>query len=184
MLVLEWADMNCTSTAAKISPVQSAVSVREPTLNSPSICSILGKETYLPSYSAWYGASDKLRTHSGLTLYPKKWNKELLYVRDKINDVANVQFNGVLINWHRDGDDSINWHADDERSLGLNPVVGSVNFGETRDFVLKKCDKSEKLTIPVKHGTLLIMRGELQHFWEHSVPKRTKIKHDRINLTF
>ena len=102
MLVLEWAEMNCTSTAAKISPVQSAVSVREPTLNRPFIYSIVGKETYLPSYSAWYGASDK----------------------------------------------------------------------------------SEKLTIPVKHGTLLIMRGELQHFWEHSVPKRIKIKHDRINLTF
>ena len=61
---------------------------------------------------------------------------------------------------------------------------GSVNFGETRDFILKKCDKSEKLTIPVKHRTLLVMRGELQHLWEHSVPKRTKIKHDRINLTF
>ena len=143
-----------------------------------------GKETYLPRYSAWYGDNDKPYTYSGLTLYPKKWNKGLLYIRDKINNVSNVQFNSVLMNWYRDGNDYINWHADDERSLGLNPVVGSVNFGETRDFVLRKFDKSEKLIIPVKHGTLLVMRGELQHFWEHSVPKRTKIKHDRINLTF
>lgn len=143
-----------------------------------------GKETYLPRYSAWYGDSDKPYTYSGLTLHPKPWNKGLLTIKDKINGVANVQFNSVLMNWYRDGNDYMGWHADDEKSLGLNPVIGSVNFGEARDFVLRRRDNAEKLVIPVKHGTLLVMKGELQHFWEHSVPKRTKRNHDRINLTF
>jgi alkylated DNA repair dioxygenase AlkB len=41
-----------------------------------------------------------------------------------------------------------------------------------------------KITIPLNHGTLLIMKGGLQHYWQHSVPKRKKVKDMRINLTF
>jgi hypothetical protein len=71
-----------------------------------------GKEVYLPRYSAWYGDSDKTYTYSGLTLQPKKWNKGLLFIKDKIDKVAKVHFNSVLMNWYRDGDDYINWHTD------------------------------------------------------------------------
>jgi hypothetical protein len=28
------------------------------------------------------------------------------------------------------------------------------------------------------------MKGGLQHYWQHSVPKRKKVKDMRINLTF
>jgi alkylated DNA repair dioxygenase AlkB len=143
-----------------------------------------GKEVYLPRYSAWYGDSDKTYTYSGLTLQPKKWNKGLLFIKDKIDKVAKVHFNSVLMNWYRDGDDYINWHTDAEPELGKNPIIGSVNFGETRDFIIRKNDKSEKISIPLKHGTLLIMGGEMQHFWQHSAPKRKKIKKARVNLTF
>ncbi|MDC4368196.1 alpha-ketoglutarate-dependent dioxygenase AlkB, partial [Acinetobacter baumannii] len=83
------------------------------------------------------------------------------------------------------GDDYMNWHADDEKELGKNPIIASVNFGETRDFVLKNNqDENIKIKIPLNHGTLLIMKGALQHFWQHSVPKRANIKKSRFNLTF
>ena len=143
-----------------------------------------GKEVYLPRYSAWYGDSNKPYTYSGLTLQPKKWNKGLLYIKNEIEKVAKTQFNSVLMNWYRDGEDYINWHADNEKELGKNPIIASVNFGKTRDFIIRKNDKSEKITIPLKHGTLLIMSGEMQHFWQHSVPKRKKVKQARFNLTF
>ncbi|HPE62296.1 MAG TPA: alpha-ketoglutarate-dependent dioxygenase AlkB, partial [Thiolinea sp.] len=69
--------------------------------------------------------------------------------------------------------------------LGENPVIASVNFGETRNFAIRrKDDHKKKIDIPLSHGTLLIMRGELQHFWEHSIPKRKKVKKSRFNLTF
>ncbi len=143
-----------------------------------------GKEIYLPRYSAWYGDSDKPYTYSGLTLQPKKWNKGLLYIKAEIEKVAKTRFNSVLMNWYRDGDDYINWHSDAEPELGKNPTIASVNFGETRDFIIRKNDKSEKITIPLKHGTLLIMSGKMQHFWQHSVPKRKKANQPRFNLTF
>lgn len=77
------------------------------------------------------------------------------------------------------------WHADDEPELGVNPLIASVNFGETRDFVLRRNDEPrQKIVIPLQHGTLLVMGGALQHYWQHSVPKRKRVKGSRFNLTF
>lgn len=144
-----------------------------------------GKIIFLPRYSAWYGDSDKPYTYSGLTLYPKPWNKGLLYIKDKLDQVAGVQFNSVLMNWYRNGEDYINWHTDAEKELGSNPTIGSVNFGATRRFQIRRIDDhNEKINVPLKHGTLLIMRGELQHFWQHAVPKERKVKESRFNMTF
>ena len=144
-----------------------------------------GKEIYLPRYSAWYGDDDAPYTYSGLTLQPNKWNKGLLFLKNEIEKAASVNFNSVLMNWYRDGEDYLNWHTDAEKELGKNPVIASLNFGETRRFVIRRNDnKKEKLEFALKHGTLLIMRGELQHFWQHSVPKQKSVKTNRINLTF
>lgn len=146
---------------------------------------MFGKDIFLPRYSAWYGDSDKPYTYSGLTLQPKNWNKGLNYIKDQISKIADVNFNSVLMNWYRDGEDYINWHTDAEKELGKNPVIGSVNFGATRRFIIRRIDdKKEKVELPLKHGTLLIMKGELQHYWQHSVPKEKKVKEDRVNLTF
>lgn len=144
-----------------------------------------GKQVFLPRYSAWYGDSDKPYTYSGLTLQPKPWNKGLLFIKEQIDKVANIQFNSVLMNWYRDGEDYISWHTDAEKELGINPVIGSVNFGATRRFQLRRIDNAnEKIEVPLKHGTFLLMRGQTQHFWQHAVPKEKKIKEARFNLTF
>ena len=36
----------------------------------------------------------------------------------------------------------------------------------------------------LKNGSLLLMLSETQHHWEHSIPKRLKVKNQRVNLTF
>ena len=143
-----------------------------------------GKEIYVPRYSAWYADENKSYTYSGTTFKPKKWNKGLLYIKERIENTLNLSFNSVLMNWYRDGEDWMGWHADDEKELGTNPIIASVNFGEERDFLIKSNETNEKITIPLKHGTLLIMSGKLQHHWKHSVPKRKKRKNARFNLTF
>lgn len=146
---------------------------------------LYGKIIPLPRITAWYGDSGKYYTYSSIKSIPNEWNKGLLYLKEKIEKFVGVEFNSVLLNWYRDGDDYLNWHADDEKELGVNPVIASVNFGETRDFLLRRNDDaSKKLIIPLKHGTLLLMSGELQHYWKHSVPKRKGVKGSRFNLTF
>jgi alkylated DNA repair dioxygenase AlkB len=144
-----------------------------------------GNTIPLPRLTSWYGDPGNSYSYSGITSQPNAWNEGLLVIKSKIEDFAGNSFNGVLLNWYRNGEDSLSWHADNEKVLGTNPVIASANFGETRDFLLRKnADKTQKLCIPLKHGTLLVMKGALQHHWQHSVPKRMKVSGSRFNLTF
>jgi alkylated DNA repair dioxygenase AlkB len=146
---------------------------------------LYGRTIPLPRLTAWYGDAGRSYTYAGIRSEPNEWNKGLLYLKQETERLAGLEFNSVLLNWYRDGEDYLNWHADDEKELGLNPVIGSVNFGETRDFFLRRnVDTSQKIVLPLKHGTLLIMRGEIQHNWQHSVPKRKRVDGSRFNLTF
>ena len=143
-----------------------------------------GKQVNFPRLTAWYGDNDKPYSFSGITLEPKIWNEELLIIKEKIQQISKVNFNSVLLNQYRSGNDSISWHTDAEKELGENPVIASVNFGATRKFQLRHIHTKEKLEIELTHGSLLIMQGELQHYWQHQVPKTSKVVGERINLTF
>jgi len=111
--------------------------------------SMFGKQIYVPKFSAWYGDENKSYTYSGICFKPKKWNKGLLYIKEQIETRLNLKFNSVLLNWYRDGQDHMGWHSDDEKELGTNPVIASVNFAEERDFLLKlnTSDEKSKLTL-------------------------------------
>ena len=99
-----------------------------------------------------------------------------MFLKEQIEKISNTNFNSVLMNWYRDGEDYINWHTDAEKELGQNPIIASINFGATRRFLIRQSDDNAvKLEFPLKHSTLLIMKGELQHFWQHSVPKEKKL---------
>jgi alkylated DNA repair dioxygenase AlkB len=143
-----------------------------------------GKELLFPRLTAWYGDNDKPYSFSGITLQPQQWTKELLEIKRKVETKVDASFNSVLLNRYRNGNDSISWHTDAEKELGKNPIIASVNFGATREFQLRHIHTKEKLSIELSHGSLLIMLGELQHFWQHQIPKTKKPVSERINLTF
>ena len=143
-----------------------------------------GKKIDFPRLTAWYGNNDKPYSFSGITLQPLLWTSEILTIKNKIEPIAKTVFNSVLLNQYSDGNDSISWHTDAEKELGINPKIASVNFGATRKFQLRHIKTKEKLEIELTHGSLLIMQGELQHYWQHQVPKTSKSVGERINLTF
>lgn len=143
-----------------------------------------GKQLKFPRLTAWYGDQDKPYSFSGITLQPHPWTQELLDIKGVIEPLARVKFNSVLLNLYRDGRDSISWHTDAEKELGENPVIASVNFGAERTFQLRHKQTKERIDIELGNGSLLLMEGEFQHFWQHQVPKTKKAKSPRINLTF
>jgi alkylated DNA repair dioxygenase AlkB len=144
-----------------------------------------GKLIDLPRLTAWYGDQGKSYTYSGITVNPDPWMPSLLTIKTEIETVSGVAFNSVLLNLYRGERDSVAWHADNEPELGENPVIGSVSFGEARQFHFKhKRDKNLKLKINLSHGSYLLMAGATQHNWLHQVPKETKTRSPRINLTF
>lgn len=143
-----------------------------------------GKVVKFPRLTSWYGDCDKPYSFSGITLQPNPWTKELLEIKKRIEPLSDAVFNSVLLNLYRDGSNSISWHTDAEKELGKNPVIASVNFGAERTFQLRHIGTKERIDIPLTHGSLLIMKGELQHFWQHQIPKTKTVKTSRINLTF
>jgi len=143
-----------------------------------------GKQLNFPRLTAWYGDSDKPYSFSGIKLQPNPWTDDLLLIKEKVEAKTNKLFNSVLLNQYRDGNDSISWHTDAEPELGKNPVIASVTFGATRKFQLRHKETKEKIELDLVNGSLLVMQGELQHFWQHQIPKSTTIKNGRINLTF
>jgi len=159
-------------------------SLKENILWKQESMNMYGKQIDFPRLTAWYGDNDKPYKFSGITLQPLPWTTEILVIKNRIEPESNVIFNSVLLNRYRDGNDSISWHTDAERELGKNPIIASVNFGDTRKFQLRHIKTKEKLEIELSHGSLLIMQGELQHFWQHQVPKTKEFKTERINLTF
>lgn len=146
---------------------------------------IFGKEVMQPRLMAWYGEPDAVYTYSGTTFCAKPFTPALLQIKHDIEVFSNGSFNSVLANLYRNGQDSMGWHSDDEPELGLNPFIASVSFGEERVFKLRhRKDKGLKLDLPLPHGSLLVMGGTMQHYWQHSLPKSAKLLKPRINLTF
>lgn len=146
---------------------------------------IYGKTIPLPRLSAWYGDPDCAYSYSGIYLQPNPWNNVLNWIRNQLRVRGGFCFNSALLNWYRSGRDHMSWHADDEPVLGRNPRIASVNFGASRRFLLRRIDDhQQKIEIPLHHGSLLVMSGALQHYWQHCVPKQARVQHSRINMTF
>ena len=145
---------------------------------------IYGKSVLAPRLVAWYGDANAVYTYSGIRHQPLPWNRELLEIRDRIGASCQREFNSVLANLYRTGADSMGWHADQEPELGPNPFIASLSLGETRTFKLRHRQSKRVVKLELTSGSLLLMGGELQHHWQHCVPKTVLDKTARINLTF
>ena len=147
---------------------------------------IAGKSIAVPRLQCWMGDSDAVYGYSGLRLTPEPWHEAVESIRQRIRVLTGAEFNSVLLNYYRDGKDSVAWHADDESELGSNPIIASVSLGAVRDFELKhKLTKgAARYRLPLQNGSLLLMGNTLQNRWLHQIPKTNSESSPRINLTF
>ncbi len=146
---------------------------------------IAGRSIMQPRLTAWYGDTDKPYSYSGITMYPHGWTALLQSIRERVEQTAGHGFSSALLNYYRDGKDSMGWHRDNEKELGPNPVIASLSFGATRIFHLKHiADKKLVRKIPLTTGSLLLMKGSTQYHWLHSIPKVSDLRGGRINITF
>ncbi len=146
---------------------------------------MFGKEVNQPRLIAWYGDPEAVYTYSGLTMRPLLWTDALLKIKERIESSVGQNFNSVLLNYYRSGQDYMGWHADNEKELGKRPVIASLSLGATRRFQLKhRREDLGLLTIELENGSLLIMKDDMQEHWLHKVAATKKEVGERINLTF
>lgn len=137
-----------------------------------------------PRLTSYYADEGVKYEYSGVTHQALIWPEYLKAVKDKTQQVVGTKFNSLLLNFYRDGADSIGWHSDDEKELGTNPIIASISLGGERTFQIRHKTTKEKQNMVLNNGSLVIMGGTMQHFWQHCVPKTTKQVAARINLTF
>ncbi|WP_345955946.1 alpha-ketoglutarate-dependent dioxygenase AlkB [Mucilaginibacter sp. PAMB04168] len=143
------------------------------------------KEVITPRLTAWYGDPEAYDYQSLGKTKPYSWTPELLLIKDVVEHIAGVTFNSVLLNYYRDGNDSVAWHSDKEEILGKNPIIASVSFGQVRSFDIRNKDNHHaKYSVKLEHGSFLLMKAGLQENWEHRIAKSVKPMKPRINLTF
>ncbi|SMF31786.1 DNA-N1-methyladenine dioxygenase [Alteromonadaceae bacterium Bs31] len=151
---------------------------------------VAGQNIAIPRKQCWYGDAGAQMHYSGKTFLPLPWSPLLSELRARVVRECEHDFNSVLVNFYRNGQDSVGWHADDEPELGDKPSIASLSLGAKRRFQIKHknkmLDKTDRtrLNFELGEGDLLLMCGSIQESWQHSIPKTQKLVGPRVNLTF
>lgn len=145
---------------------------------------IAGRAVRVPRRVAWHGDPGAVYRYSGVTHEPEPWTPALLELRERLEAWCQRPFNSVLGNLYRDGQDAMGWHADNEPELGPAPHIASLSLGAERRFEIRHNRSRETLSMPLAHGSLLIMGGTFQAHWKHRLARQPGIAKPRANLTF
>ena len=149
---------------------------------------IFGKVHDMPREQQVYGLSQY--TYSGTTFDTKEVPPIIQRYIDWANNYhqhGNSTYNMVLINWYHNGNDNIGWHTDNEKEIIPGTDVMTISFGQSRMFKVKhNTDKELARNFPTQHNGYIIMGGDFQNEFKHSIPKTTKktSQSPRISITF
>lgn len=143
---------------------------------------LYGRTSPVPRLVGWFGESPY--RYSGISTPMLDWTDPLATLRDRLNTELGLALNSCLANLYRSGDDSVGYHQDRERGLGDRPTIATISLGATRAFAIQRVDKSDRASVEVRHGDLLMMHSESQMLWRHGVPRRAKVTGVRVSLTF
>jgi len=132
----------------------------------------------------WVGDPKCTYSYSGIKRQPQAWTPELVSIKNRIESLANAEFNSCLLNFYHDGEDGMGWHSDDEKELDAHSPIASVSLGSTRKFAFRHKKQKSTATLFLENGSALIMNAPTQEFWQHALLKTKTIHMPRINLTF
>ena len=133
---------------------------------------------------AWMGDDGLDYTYSGKTKKPLPWYELVLELKGTVEEKTGERFNSCLLNLYHSGDEGMSWHQDNESSIVEDSMIACLSFGAARRFHFKHLETRERITTVLEAGSLLTMSGPIQHFWQHALPKTTKVKEARVSLTF
>ena len=145
---------------------------------------VFGKHYFMNRLVGWVGERPFSYGYAQIKRKAEPWSKNVLKIKHLVENATGTKYNSCLLNYYPSGEDGMGWHADNEKELGINPTIASLSLGATRKFSFKHNTTKQKIDVQLKNGSLLLMTGEIQHFWKHALPKTKKIKTPRMNLTF
>ncbi len=148
------------------------------------VVNMFGNEIVTAREVIWFGDAECGYTYSGKRKEPEAWDASVLALKAMVEECSGVSYNSCLANLYHHGDEGMGWHADNEKELGSEPNIAVVSLGAERKFKLKHRETKEVVNIMLGCGSLLIMSGESQKYWLHTLPVSKRVKEPRISLTF
>ena len=153
------------------------------------IVTLFGKTHITTRQIVWMGDTDADYQYSGHVRQTVPWSDIVFHVKQKIEQAlaevgVTTNFNTCLLNYYPSGADGMGYHADDEKELGHQPVIASLSLGATRKFVFKHKKTQDKVELYLESGQLVVMHGDTQNFWKHTITKTKTVDAGRISLTF
>ena len=145
---------------------------------------IYGKRIVTKRKVAWYADKPFEYTYSNTTKTALPWTDELLELKELTQQKTSETFNSCLLNLYHNGSEGMAWHSDDEEALKKGAAIASLSFGAERKFSFKHKETKESVSLTLENGGLLVMKGDTQKYWQHSLPPTNKIDKPRVNLTF
>jgi alkylated DNA repair dioxygenase AlkB len=145
---------------------------------------MFGKKIMTKRKVAWYADAGISYTYAGVKKSGLEWTKSLLEIKQKVESITGASYNACLLNLYHEGEEGMGWHRDNEKEIVPESSIASVSLGAARKFAFKHATTNERLDIELANGSLLDMKGAIQAHWYHSLPKTTRVKQMRINLTF
>jgi alkylated DNA repair dioxygenase AlkB len=133
---------------------------------------------------AWYAEECFSYTYSKITKTALPFSPELLALKTLVEQHTGETYNSCLLNLYHSGEEGMAWHSDGEKDLKDLGAIASLSFGVERKFAFKHKKSKQVITLPLKAGSLLVMKGVTQQHWLHRLPPTKLIKEARINLTF
>jgi alkylated DNA repair dioxygenase AlkB len=148
------------------------------------VVKLFGKTYITDRKVAWYAEKPFIYRYSGQSKIALPFSPTLLDIKLRVEKLTGSEYNACLLNFYHSGSEGMGWHSDNEKSISPNSSIASVSLGALRKFQFKHKTHGQKIDIILDSGSVLDMREETQEFWLHALPKNTKIKGERINLTF
>ncbi len=148
------------------------------------VIKIVGKKIPLPRLQQWFGDPGTRYNYSDICMQAVSFPDWIDDLRQEIEKQTGAGFNRALVNYYRDGSDSVDWHGDNEPELGPEPLIASLSLGVERVFQLRHTLTKQRISIPLPHGSLLMMGAGIQSYWHHRIAKVQGLREPRVNFTF
>jgi len=106
-------------------------------------------------------------------------------IRRRVEPYTGVQIERIGLNFYRDERDSVAWHNDRIADYGTAPTIALASFGAARRMLLRtkpSAPRKRTARIDLEPGSLLLMQGPSQVFWEHTIPKERRALGPRISV--
>ncbi|MGL4757842.1 MAG: alpha-ketoglutarate-dependent dioxygenase AlkB [Patescibacteria group bacterium] len=148
---------------------------------------IYGKVIITKRKIVWFADSELNYNYSGTErVAAGNWDQRIYEIKQRLEKHTGFTFNSCLLNLYHDGNEGMSWHGDDQNHLNpAHTTVAIVSLGAERYFKLREnANHANQHKVSMEQGSLLLMCGQTQKFWQHEIPKMAAIKTPRISLTW